>query len=435
MRVRWWHVGLVVALAVVVVLGFAAAWLVRKPAPAPAGMVARLEAEQRAFIESVWPEGEAAWPLLERALAAEGEERIELVIEASERARLYESLDALPAGAGDPVGLSVLQPYALLELRALRETLMHATRAAFLDEDRALASAGLRALFELDSYFLQHPGFVAAVMAPRRASHTFGLVAGAILRADASEELCWSLIEQIDDADIAARALAAPNMQGQRLDTQRAVLFHREFARDSSVGDRIRVRLTDAGTSPPTMRENAAAAVIQEEYAWLRWCLRYDALEMERLIDAYFDAVESWWAMPMRKRAAEPTYPGDTRTAPWVAVPTMWSNSRAAIDFLTMKEAGVILLLRIEAYHARTGKWPAALEDAAPAEEIIDPVTGRAFVYELVGDSAPGDWPFVLRAPLTVEEYSRLMVLGEDSRPVEALWREAVTITKEGEEE
>jgi len=100
-----------------------------------------------------------------------------------------------------------------------------------------------------------------------------------------------------------------------------------------------------------------------------------------------------------------------------------------------LKEAGVILLLRTEAYHARTGKWPAALEDAAPAEEIIDPVTGRAFVYELVGDSAPGDWPFVLRAPLTVEEYSRLMVLGEDSRPVEALWREAVTITKEGEEE
>lgn len=427
MRVRWWHVGSVVAAALVVVLGFAAAWLVRKPAPAPAGMAARLEAEQRAFIESVWPEGEAAWPLLERALAAEGEERIELAIEASKRVRLFESLDALPSAPALPWSLA---PMPNMKIRSLTQELDVAMRHAIEAGDGARASELLGDSLRLHELYLQHTGLITTMAGVSGPEHTFDLLADALRQMQGSEAVFDALVCEIRTAAISDVLRQWPTVEADRLETQRQALAMRVAMRDTALDERIIARLRSLRTRPDGFD--------QGEYFiddWLLWTLRHDAESFGRALDDYHDAVAAWWETPALERSRQPDYPDETGDGPWLAMRSIWPNTRFSIDKLAMQEAGVILLLRIEAYHARTGEWPRTLEDAAPAEEIIDPVTGRAFVYELVEDPAPGAWPFELRAPLAVEEYGRLMALGEHSRPVEALWREAVTITKEGEEE
>ncbi|TVQ33381.1 MAG: hypothetical protein EA376_02485 [Phycisphaeraceae bacterium] len=58
---------------------------------------------------------------------------------------------------------------------------------------------------------------------------------------------------------------------------------------------------------------------------------------------------------------------------------------------------GTVLMLRLAAYHAAHGRWPETLADAAPEEEMIDPQSGKPFLYELTPNDRRGA-PFRLAA-------------------------------------
>jgi hypothetical protein len=53
-------------------------------------------------------------------------------------------------------------------------------------------------------------------------------------------------------------------------------------------------------------------------------------------------------------------------------------------------------MLRLEMFHAETGRWPEALTDAMTEEQATDPVSGTLFEYRLTPDEGR---PYAMRFP------------------------------------
>ncbi|TVQ32575.1 MAG: hypothetical protein EA376_05370 [Phycisphaeraceae bacterium] len=79
-------------------------------------------------------------------------------------------------------------------------------------------------------------------------------------------------------------------------------------------------------------------------------------------------------------------------------------SARVAIFYMpsimsahTMQRS-MAVMLRLELFHARAGRWPDSLDEAMTPEQATDPVSGLAFRYERTPDDPHGR-PYVLRAP------------------------------------
>lgn len=117
--------------------------------------------------------------------------------------------------------------------------------------------------------------------------------------------------------------------------------------------------------------------------------------DVERDVTADFAALEAWLVAPALDRAEPPKPDSLARHAadlwPFEADDT---GFEFATPMLRMLRAPVMhaAALRVYAFHARHGRWPESLAEAAPDRQFIDPRTGETLRYELEheGDRATG---------------------------------------------
>lgn len=466
-RMRRWWIIIPFTLIAVAIVGFGlAAWrIARPPAPAPAGMAQRFIDEHRALLEASWPEGEPAWPLLleaqktlEATLAEHSPQStnvrddipwvsmfgpeddtrtrrareihdamapvIDLLFEATRRERLHESyedpLDLYPQLSWDQLW-SFPNRMLLPELSVWTDAELH---RAVLRGDEARAAEALRASLRLYAYFLQRPDVVASMVIDTSFSKTTQILAQAALRGELSAGMCEALIDEIRAAGLPDRVDAAPIVEDARLFEQRMAIDMRNAMRRYGLVDRLEFRLKRLKPQSQPLTPWG-----EFEPQMLAWHQSLGAQAMERAIDAYYAAVAEWWEAPHPDRALSPSLPSETTDAMLTGNVVPWPRIRGPLDLMRSREAGTILLLRIEAHMAAHGRPPERLEDAAASEETIDPLTGRPFVYEPREDAEDGEWPLALRMPMTLEEFAALMGMDAADSNTDRLWREETTLT------
>ncbi len=146
-------------------------------------------------------------------------------------------------------------------------------------------------------------------------------------------------------------------------------------------------------------------------YSMTRWS------DVKRDITADFAALEAWLV-------ASPTERGD-----WPKADSLARHAEA-LGFYEVEDplfevAKPIALalrapvpfaaaLRVYAFHARHGRWPESLEEAAPDRRFVDPMTGRALRYQKEpADGATTGFQIVLNGN------EPIVVPGKQRRPLE----------------
>ncbi len=99
------------------------------------------------------------------------------------------------------------------------------------------------------------------------------------------------------------------------------------------------------------------------------------------------------WSVPM------PTYDQVMEDAPAILsslrVPLVRGWVLGHLYETKLRKTVLRVMLRLEIYHAKFGKWPDQLVDAMSVEDTIDPITGSPFVYERIPEDE--DRPYLLK--------------------------------------
>lgn len=441
-------------------------WLARPPAPAPAGMAQRFIDEHRALLEESWPEGEPAWPLL-----LEAEETLEatragwsppwqggtsdigetLATDPPETARVREArriqaalapvvdllLDAtrserFHAAYEDPLAVSTDPSWDDLWFmpdEGAPSLLALWTRAEFRRAagagDVARAAEAFGASLRLGSYRVQRPSSLSALSVGGHLQRDLRLALDTAREETLSIAMCEAIIDAIESEGVAQTAIEAPIVDGERLFDQMYAFHFRESLRTADFVKRLFLGIMHVRTS-----KSAVAADNDTLDGWFTWLQAHSPESVERIIDEHYDAVEEWWAKPFGQRAPSPGIPTQTAGAPVFDILIGdWTKIRGMLDLVRSREAGTVLLLRIEAHMAKHGGPPERLEDAAEVEETIDPLTGRPFLYKRREGAAAGEWPYSLRTPLTLEEFATLRGQAPDDPETEQRWIDWTTLT------
>jgi len=435
MRLRWWHVGLVVAL-VALVVGVGVVRLTAKPA---AMGLAKVERRQVAFFESLMPEGEAAttrlleaweemdaisarwpgeaqgrwdnliWALLDdREMLPEQRSGavalfetlgpgIDIVIEASFASRLVEDVQI------DPNGSAAIwrNPRNMLggdSLRLAYRVLMVEKGITLEHDDSVRAVECIRSALRFSRLYRQAPDMLGVLIG-------YSVVEGA--RAEAihaaqrglfSSDACRAIAGLLLEDSLWRWMLSADVAEAMRL---------REHWEEASRRDELR-QTPALALADLRLRGGLGLELDSEEktdLAWLDWTCARSPDDAARLIDEYGARLAEWYVQPFETRAAPaPTIAGHPFASTLHEVP---EQVRGLADVLQSKLAGAALALRLIALRQDGGELPESLSELDWPEAVC-PLTGQLFEYERRSPDAGDPRAFVIRIPVTQAELSRV---------------------------
>ena len=134
------------------------------------------------------------------------------------------------------------------------------------------------------------------------------------------------------------------------------------------------------------------------------WPLQARQASEERRLEGHLQDIRAWRAMTGPQRAAHelPDLDLGTREVGIAMMVPATARPFRTFDVVETDIAATRVMLRLEAFHDRESRWPHTLEEAASADEIIEPITGDCFGYQrLEGD--PFGRPFILIVPASAK--------------------------------
>jgi len=454
MRLRWWHVGLIVALGALVV----GAWWLSRP-PSLGWTAEEIAAEQRALVEASMPEGEAAWPLIEEAVDraaeiasawpapmsdgwwlvveplrrldwtdprlapgkaafAELAPVIDLLIEASFRKRMFRD-GRTAAAAGAFLDESAAGRVPAVQTSVVSRLLLTDARLALAEGDQAVFVERLEAVVRLADLASQAPLLLTQSSVSLMRSLALEMIIDGVREARLSSETCASLRRlalRIRDA-----ALRTDEMlfKGERLWTYAEALRMIELAQEKGISERLvmRWKILRGGRESLGWSE-------ESEWAWMEWLASHSGPELRRRIDENERAMTAWWNTPASERSATAESPLGFPGVSYADSGRVIANIRGGKDIVAARAVGVAALLDIESHEARKGSWPESLAEAPDAAALRDPISGAAVEYTR---EALEGWPFTLRLAIDSETMERLqpvfmpLLLDDIERPDERL--------------
>lgn len=442
---------------VVGTLGAGVWWLSRPPSLG--WTAAEIAAEQRALMDASMPEGEAAWPLIEEAVArrdeiaagwpesmssgwwlvveplrrldwddprlapgkaafAELAPVIELLIEASFRKRMFRDGEAAKA-AGVFLDESTAGRMPAVQASVVSRLVLTDARRALAEGDQAGFIERLEAVERLADLASQAPLLLTQSSVSLMRSLTLEMIIDGVREAKLSPETCDSLRRlalRIRDA-----ALRTDEMlfESERLWTCAEALRMIERAQELSIRDRLvmRWRILRGGRGSLDWFE-------ENEWAWMEWLASHSGPELRRRIDENERVMTAWWNTPAPERSPTPESPLGFPGVSYADSGRVIANIRGGKDIVAARAMGVAALLDIESHEARTGSWPESLAEAPAAAALRDPISGKAVEYTT---EATDGWPFTLRLAIDAETMERLqpvfmpLLLDDIERPDERL--------------
>lgn len=133
--------------------------------------------------------------------------------------------------------------------------------------------------------------------------------------------------------------------------------------------------------------------------ATLPWPFQEGHGSAARKATRYVNALRAWRALPGAERvAAAAPEPEPSRSFAMDMLTMATGRPFRNLDATDTYRAAARIVLRLEAFHDRRGRWPDGLEEAMDERETRDPITDGAFGYQRL-DADPVGRAYVLMIP------------------------------------
>ncbi len=244
------------------------------------------------------------------------------------------------------------------------------------------------------------PGMVPSMVSGATLAHVIERVQEDLYDFDFPESVCLALLAAFDEAALPDLAYA---YEAERLMQQDVV--QRMYTDDGNGNGRM---IVSNLTAVESFSGDIAWGLFGPQigrFANLASWMYPTRIEAGEAFDEVRDHLIAMSRLPRWERDA---YPFDIET--YVdSLPKTWfligllvdalERPMGAVDTLGAMRQSTRLLLALEIHHARHGRWPATLDDLAPAilpEIPIDPLNGKPFGYSLREPTEDDPRPFLL---------------------------------------